>query len=105
MNRSEILYVIRALAGLLAGGLIGYGFGTIQNLALRRHQRLQQTGSLSHGWSIMPGSMRRVAGLLVALVLIQVLCPLLFVDGMQWWVSGGLIAAYGWMLFRRLHRY
>jgi uncharacterized membrane protein len=50
----------------------------------------------------VPGSGARVAYLLIALVLIQVLCPLLFVAGTQWWVSGGLAAGYGWSLFRKM---
>jgi hypothetical protein len=50
----------------------------------------------------MPGSMRRVAFLLVALVLVQFVCPLLFVGASQWCVSGGVVLGYGWVLFRGL---
>ena len=85
-----------------AGGAIGYFFGLIQTRALRRNERKQQSGELSNGWAVMPGSMTRVAYLLVLLVAIQILCPLLFKDGIQWCVSAGLVMGYGYVLFRRL---
>jgi hypothetical protein len=91
--------VVMAVA---AGGAIGYCFGIIQNLALRRNERRQQSGALNTGWAVMPGSMTRVAYLLIVLVAIQILCPLLFKDGTQWWVSGGVVLGYGYVLFRRL---
>jgi hypothetical protein len=94
--------MLRPLAGLIAGGLIGIGFGLVQNVALRRNQQLQEAGALKNGWAVMPGSMRRVAYLMVALVAVQVLCPLLFTNGAQWWVSGGVVAGYGAVLFRQL---
>ena len=40
--------------------------------------------------------------LLIALALVQLVCPLLFVDGTQWFVSGGVALGYGSILFRRL---
>ncbi len=98
----QLMEIIRALAGLVAGGLIGLGFGLVQNRALRANQKLQQSGGLNNGWAVMPGSMRRVAYLLLALVLVQFLCPLLFVNGTQWWVSGGVVVAYGGVLFSAL---
>jgi hypothetical protein len=98
----QLMDVIRPVAGLLVGGGIGLGFGWIQNLALRRNQKRQQSEGLPSGWAVMPGSMSRVACLLLTLVLVQALCPLLFVGGSQWWVSAGLVAAYGALLFRRL---
>ena len=52
----------------------------------------------------MPGSMRRTAYLLLALVLVQLVCPMLFTDGTQWWVSGGVVAGYACMLFLELRR-
>jgi len=88
--------------GVIAGTLLGYGFGLIQNAALRRHERLQQSGKLNNGWAVMPGSMRRVAYLLVALALVQGLCPVLFANGVQWWVSGGVVLGYGWTLWCQL---
>src|SRR5712691_663860 len=101
MHLAEIL---RSAAALVAGGVIGLSFGMIQDLALRRHQKREQSGDLKSGWAVMPGSMRRVAFLLVALVLVQILCPILFVGASQWWVSGGVVAGYGALLFRRLRQ-
>jgi len=98
----QLMDVIRPLVGLAVGTLIGLGFGWVQNLALARNRKRQQSGDLHSGWAVMPGSMSRVAYLLVALVLVQVLCPLLFVNGSQWWVSAGVVAGYGALLFRRL---
>ena len=43
--------------------------------------------------------------MLVALALVQVICPLLFVDGTQGVVSAGVVFGYGWTLFTKLrHR-
>lgn len=94
--------VVRISLALLAGLGIGLTFGWIQQSALRRNEARQQSGELNNGWAVMPGSMRRVAGLMIALVLIQLICPLLFSDGIQWWVSGGLCLGYGSLLYRRL---
>jgi hypothetical protein len=98
----QLANVVWSASGLMAGALIGAAFGMIQDAARRRNERLQQNGSLTNGWAVMPGSMRRVAYLLVALAFIQFVCPLLFVDGLQWWVSGGVVAGYGWMLYKQL---
>ncbi len=94
--------MIQAIAGLIAGVLIGAGFGMVQEAARRRNERLQQAGKLNSGWAVMPGSGARVAYLMLALVLVQLVCPLLFVNGTQWWVSAGVVLGYGWLLFRRL---
>jgi uncharacterized BrkB/YihY/UPF0761 family membrane protein len=91
-----------AVLGLFSGAVIGLTFGTIQNNALRRNQKLQETGKLSNGWSIMPGSGARIAYLLIALALVQLVCPMLFTNGCQWWVSGGVVAGYAWMLYKQL---
>ena len=98
----HLLDLLSHLAGLLAGGAIGLAFGTLQHAALRRHEQLEQSGKLKNGWSLMPGSGARVAYLLLGLVAVQWVCPLLFADGTQWWVSGGLVAGYGWLLYRQL---
>jgi len=92
------------VAGLVAGAVIGYAFGLLQQAALRRNELRQQDGRLKNGWSLMPGSGGRVALLLITLALIQFICPLLFRDGTQWWVSGGVIAGYGWTLVQQLRR-
>jgi len=98
----QLMNTFLVVMAVVAGGAIGYCFGIIQNLALRRNERRQQTGELNTGWAVMPGSMTRVAYLLIVLVAIQILCPLLFKDGTQWWVSGGVVLGYGYVLFRRL---
>jgi hypothetical protein len=96
--------VLKSAIGLLAGGVIGLGFGTIQDAARRRHAKREQEGKLKDGWAIIPGSGARIAYLLIALLVIQVVCPLLFEAGTQWWVSGGLAAGYGWSLLQNILR-
>ena len=96
--------LVWSLAGLFGGALIGASFGAIQEAALRRHRKREQAGKLNSGWGIVPGSMRRVAFLLAALALIQLTFPLLFTNGFQWWVSGGVVAGYGTMLLLQLRQ-
>lgn len=98
----HMIEILRVSAAVLAGGAIGLGFGLIQASARRRYEQRQREGDFNNGWAVMPGSGRRVAYLVIALVLIQIVCPLLFVAGTQWWVSGGLVAGYGWTLFQKL---
>ena len=97
--------VLLPATALLAGAAIGAGFGKLQEAALRRNQRRQSSGQLKNGWGVMPGSATRVAMLLMVLAVAQVACPLLFTSPTQWWVSGGVLAGYGAMLFHQLrHR-
>jgi hypothetical protein len=96
--------VVLDLVGLLAGGIIGLAFGTLQAAALRRHEQREKSGALKNGWSLIPGAGARVGYFLVALLLVQLVCPLLFVDGTQWWVSGGVVLGYGWLLFQQTRR-
>jgi len=97
--------ILRTVVGLGAGALIGYAFGLLQHAALRRNEQRAQTGELKNGWSLMPGSGARVAYLLIALLLVQLICPLIFVGGTQWVVSAGVLLGYGWMLAVQLrHR-
>jgi hypothetical protein len=98
----QLLDVMRPLLAVAAGGAIGCTFGALQNSARLRHEKRQREGNLRSEWSIVPGSGRRVAYLLVTLAGIQVVCPLLFVDGVQWAASAGVVGGYGWMLWRRL---
>lgn len=96
---------LRILLALVAGGAIGAGFGFLQNLALRRNEKAQRAGSAPGSMRMMTGSGKRVIWLLLLLVVIQVFCPLLFVNGSQWWVSAGVVFGYGASLFSRLrHR-
>lgn len=94
--------VVRWSVAIVAGAVIGLGFGTLQQAALRRNEERERSGKLKNGWSLMPGAGARVAYLLIALALIQVVCPLLFQEGTQWFVSGGLVAGYGWMLLSQM---
>ncbi len=98
--QAHIVEFFRSLAALVAGGLIGAAFGAVQEIALKRNKKRQQTGDLKNAWGVMPGSMRRVAFLLIGLVLVQIFCPLFFENGSQWWVSAGVVLAYAWFLFR-----
>ena len=97
-----IVQVLLVSLAVIVGAGIGVAFGYLQNIALRRNQKQVETGEFKSGWNIMPGSGGRVALLLISLVIIQLVCPLLFADGTQWWVSGGLLAGYGFMLYRTL---
>jgi hypothetical protein len=99
-----LLESLSNFAGLSAGTILGYAFGLLQQAALRRNEKRQQEGKLNSGWSLMPGAGARVAYFLVTLILVQVICPLLFRDGTQWWVSGGVVVGYGWTLFQQLQR-
>lgn len=91
-----------SLLALTAGGLIGYAFGLVQAIAKRQNEIKEAGGKVKSIWLLMPGSGVRVAYFLVSLVLVQLICPILFADGTQWWVSGGVVAGYGWLLFRQL---
>jgi len=99
-----LLNVLRIVLALVAGGFIGYVFGLIQNAARLRHEKRQLEGKFKNAWSIIPSSGARTAYLLVALLLVQLVCPLLFVEGTQWVVSGGVAAGYGMVLLQQLLR-
>jgi hypothetical protein len=101
---SLLLNVLRISLALITGGFIGYAFGLIQNAARLRHEKRQQEGKFKNAWSIIPSSGARTAYLLIALLLVQLICPLLFVEGTQWMVSGGVAAGYGWVLLQQLLR-
>jgi hypothetical protein len=92
------------IAGFIVGGFIGLAFGAIQNYALHRNEKRQETGNLKSGWMVMPGSMTRVAFLMIALVLVQIGMPMLFEGVSQWMVSAGVVLGYGWMLYAEFRR-
>ncbi len=98
----QMIEVLKLIAALTAGGVIGFAFGAIQERALRRNEQRQAKGELKSEWGVMSGSAKRVVWLMIALIGVQVLCPLLFKGGTQWWVSGGVVAGYGLVLYRRL---
>jgi len=101
---TTLIDILRSLLGLTLGTTIGLGFGLIQDAAHRRLAKRQDSGQLNSGWAVMPGSMRRVAYLLVALAAVQIISPALFAGGTQWWVSAGVAGGYGVLLFWQLRR-
>src|SRR6266478_1136357 len=104
MMPTNLTTMLIAIAALLVGAMIGYSFGLIQDAARRRNEKRQQAGTLKSGWSVMPGSGARVMYLVIILALIQLMCPLLFNGGVQWWVSGGRALGYGYTLFAQLRQ-
>ena len=96
----ELMDVIRSALALGAGGLIGFTFGVMQTAAARRNEKRQREGKPG-GWGVG----LCVIGLMLALVVIQMICPLLFSDhGTRWWVSAGVLCGYGIVLFRQLRQ-
>ena len=89
--------------GLILGLVIGGAFAWLQLQALRRNELLEKRQELPTLLKQIPGSGARVAFLLVALVLVQVLVP----AANKWWLTGGLAAGYGvpflWRLFAIAH--
>jgi len=97
---NSLIILLRPVIAIASGAAIGLAFGAVQAAALRRYQKKQTSGDFNSGWTVIPGSMSRVAGLLIVLALIQFVCPILFKDGIQWMVSTGLVLGYGWCLLR-----
>ena len=54
----NMMQTLWSILALVAGGAIGFGFGMVQEMALRRNEARQQDGKLNNGWSIMPGPER-----------------------------------------------
>lgn len=100
--------LMQALLGLPLGAAIGLLFAAIQQAALRRHEKRQEQGRFRNGWTLVPGSVTRVALLLVALVGVQIFYPALFTGPGKWWVSAGVAGGYGaalvWQLWLWLRR-
>jgi hypothetical protein len=99
---TSLTNILCDLAGLVAGGGIGLAFGLLQQVARRRNEERERSGEQQSGWSLMPGSGVRVAYLVLTLAAVQVICPLLFREGTQWWVSAGVVFGYGVTLYREL---
>lgn len=95
--------LLLAAAGIL-GGIIGYSFGYVQQVAQKRNQEKQRNGAMNSVLAVMPGSGIRIAYLLVLLFLVQLACPLFFDATGQWFVSGGVVLGYGWTLIADLKR-
>jgi hypothetical protein len=101
MNTQLLNVLIAGAAGIL-GGVIGFSFGLIQKAAHARNQKRQQNGQLNSGWAVMPGSMTRIAFLMLALLVAQVGCPMLFEGDFQWIVSMGVVLGYGSVLYQQI---
>ena len=86
------------LQGIVAGILIGGSFAWLQLQALRRNELLAKNQQLPTFLKRLPGSGARVAYLLLALVLVQILLP--GVD--LWWLSGSLIVSSSVPILLRL---
>jgi hypothetical protein len=99
---TQILNILLASAAGILGGVVGFGFGLVQREAQIRNQKRQQGGALNSGWAVMPGSMTRVAFLMVALLVVQVGCPMLFEGDFQWIVSLGVVLGYGSILYQQI---
>jgi hypothetical protein len=102
MMNTQLLNVLIASGAGILGGVIGFGFGLIQKAAQVRNQKRQLNGQLNSGWAVMPGSMTRVAFLMLALLVAQVGCPMLFEGNFQWIVSLGVVAGYGLVLYQQI---
>jgi len=91
---------------LIAGTVIGVAFGAIQAAATRRYARKQAEGKFKSAWSVTPGSMTRVAYLLVALAVTQYVFPMFFTPGGagQWCVAIGVVGGYGFSLYKQMRR-
>jgi hypothetical protein len=101
MNDSLIQALI-TIAALAVGGAIGFWFGTIQNAALKKNKEKYESGKLQSGFGVMPGSMSRIAALLIILVIIQVAIPAFFKGNIQWILSAGIVLGYGWTFVKQL---
>jgi hypothetical protein len=102
--KPDFVHLLGSAGALAVGALIGLSFGAVQDAAARKNQLLQSRGQLNSAWGVVPGSMRRTAYLLMILAAVQLICPLMFTNGCQWWVSGGVAAGYGSYLYRQLRR-
>ncbi|HEY6952704.1 MAG TPA: hypothetical protein VI758_09870 [Bacteroidota bacterium] len=100
--KTSFLGILLPTGAVVLGSAIGLAFGMVQNAARVRNKNRGRSGDLSSGWALMPGSMRRVAFLMMALLLVQIACPFFFRDdSVQWMVSAGVLLGYGWTLFQQ----
>lgn len=98
----KFLQFFQLFGATFAGVAIGWAFGLLQQFAAKRHAEKEATGKLNSAWSLMPGSMTRVAFLLIALAIVQVICPMFFTGNAQWAVSVGVVLGYGWTLYQAM---
>ena len=99
INGSDVL---RVGVALLVGGVIGVAYVSAQEAARRRHALLRPKSLTPDDNFSVPGSAKRAVLLGMALVAVQWVCPLLFVAGTQWWVTGGVLLGAGWQRLRHL---
>ncbi|HEY9154455.1 MAG TPA: hypothetical protein VIM69_04950 [Opitutaceae bacterium] len=90
-----LIDLVKGTIAVLVGFGVGYSFGLMQENARLRNAALQAKGNFKLGVKQLPGTGRRIAYLLLSLLAAQLICPLLFRDGVQWLVSGGLLIGYG----------
>ncbi|HUK83296.1 MAG TPA: hypothetical protein VLZ12_11775 [Verrucomicrobiae bacterium] len=79
------------LLGVALGTIIGGVFAWLQLQALYRNELLEKRRQLPMLLRQIPGSGVRVAFLLMALALVQVLVP----TADKWWLTGSLAVSYG----------
>ncbi len=89
---------LSAILGLVLGALIGMAFAWLQLQALRRNELLEQQKEVPGWLKQVPGSMGRVAFLLMAFVLAQILFPVANVV----WMAAGVAVAYAIPFILRL---
>jgi hypothetical protein len=99
---SPLVNALIIIGALAIGGAIGYWFGSTQNSAASRNKKKYENGNLKSGWVLMPGSMSRVAMLLVLLVVIQVAIPVFFHGNIEWILSAGIVLGYGWSFIKHM---
>ena len=101
----ETITALISIAAIAVGFAIGFWFGTTQNAALTRNKKKYENGKLKNGIFVMPGSMSRIATLLIILVAIQIAIPMFFQGNVQWIVSAGIILGYGWTFVKQLRNH
>ncbi len=89
-----------ALNGAVIGAVIGGGYAWLQLRSLRRTAQAQQAGQPASLGGNAAGAFSRVALLLVALLVVQLLLPAGQID--KWWLTGALAVSYSVPFFWRL---
>ena len=94
--------LLRIGVALLVGGVIGVAYVAAQEAARRKHALLRPKAASPDDNFSVPGAGRRAVLLGMALVAVQWICPLLFVAGTQWWVTGGVLLGAAGQRLRNL---
>ena len=97
INYANRLYHILAIAAALAGGaFIGLAFGAIQKAAAAQESAAAKRRPIEQ--RVGCGARLHAPGRATCSSpwpACKLICPLLFTNGSQWWVSGGVVAGYG----------